>query len=99
MPVVDENNQVVGVANLEDLGYIAVKQKKKAFTEIIIHKPTLVTKDTSLEAIALQMMETQEDHVFVIDDKQRLIGVISGIDIVKKNLELTASKEQTAHAP
>lgn len=60
MPVVDENNQVVGVANLEDLGYIAVKQKKKAFPEIIIHKPTLVTKDTSLEAIALQMMETQE---------------------------------------
>ncbi len=98
MPVIDENNQVVGVVNLEDLGYIDVRQQEQFLPETIFHKPTLVAKDTSLECIALQMMDTQEDHVFVVDDEQQLIGVISGIDVVKKILELTASKGQTENS-
>jgi predicted transcriptional regulator len=96
MPVVDEASHVVGVVNLEDLGYIDVRQQEAMLPETIFHQPTLITADTSLEAVARQMMENSEDHVFVVDDHQKLSGVVSGIDVVKKILELTASKGQAS---
>jgi Mg/Co/Ni transporter MgtE len=37
------------------------------------------------------MMDTQQDHVFVVDATERLTGVVSGIDVVKKILELLAT--------
>ncbi len=37
------------------------------------------------------MMEKQEDHVFILDKDKKLAGVISGIDVVKKILELLCS--------
>jgi CBS domain-containing protein len=35
------------------------------------------------------MTEKGEDHVFVVDKVGKLIGVISGIDVVRKITELT----------
>jgi len=37
------------------------------------------------------MVETQEDHVFILDKNQCLLGVVSGIDVVKKVIELLSS--------
>ena len=53
-----------------------------------MHKPELIGGGTSLEQIAQLMMETQQDHVFVLDKEEKLIGVVSGIDVVKKIIEL-----------
>ena len=96
MPVIDEDSHVVGVVNLEDLGYIDVRQQEVMLPETIFHEPTLIKADTSLEVVAREMMEYQEDHVFVVDEQMKLSGVVSGIDVVKKILELTASKSQPA---
>jgi CIC family chloride channel protein len=98
MPVIDEANHVVGVVNLEDLGYIDIRQQEAMLPETIFHQPTLIKPDTSLETVARQMMDNQEDHVFVVDENQKLSGVVSGIDVVKKILELTASKSQPPKA-
>jgi CBS domain-containing protein len=56
-----------------------------------MHKPALISEETSLEHIAQFMMEKQHDHVFIIDKEKKLKGVISGIDVVKKILELLSS--------
>jgi len=37
------------------------------------------------------MMEKDEDHIFIVDKEEKLIGVVSGIDIVKKIIELLSS--------
>jgi len=37
------------------------------------------------------MIEKQQDHIFVVDKEEKLINVFSGIDIVKKIIELSAS--------
>jgi chloride channel protein, CIC family len=94
MPVIDEANKVVGVVNLEDLGYIDVSQHEAILPETIFHQPTLIKPDASLEAVAQLMMDNQEDHVFVVDEQRKLTGVVSGIDVVKKILELTSTKSQ-----
>ena len=91
LPVTSENEHVVGVINLEDLGYIDVTRKDMSLSETIMHKPTLINVDTSLEQVAQLMMNTQQDHVFVTDKDERLMGVVSGIDAVKKILELLSS--------
>jgi CBS domain-containing protein len=91
LPVVDHKTHVLGVVNLEDLGYIDIYHQEISLSESVMHKPALVDEKTSLEDIAQFMMESHNDHVFVIDKKQVLVGVISGIDVVKKILELISS--------
>jgi chloride channel protein, CIC family len=91
LPVIDENSRVAGVVNLEDLGYVDVRRQEIGLSETVMHKPKLIDAETSLEHIAQLMMETQQDHVFVINKEEKLIGVVSGIDVVKRILELSSS--------
>ncbi len=88
IPLVDDENHVIGVVNLENVGYIDVRRKDSYLSESVMHSPVLIKKNNTLEEIADLMMVTQEDHVFVIDEKEKIIGVISGIDVVKKIVEL-----------
>jgi len=91
LPVTDEQTHVIGVVTLEDLGYVDVHRKEMSLSETMMHKPTLIGSKTSLERVAEIMIENQQDHVFVTDANERLIGVISGIDVAKKILELLSS--------
>jgi CIC family chloride channel protein len=91
LPVVDDNDHVDGVVNLEDIGYVDVRRQEISLSETVMHKPALIDEDASLEQVAQFMMEKQEDHVFVLGKDGKIVGVISGIDVVKKILELMSS--------
>jgi len=91
LPVVDDKGHVDGVVNLEDIGYVDVRRQEISLSETVMHKPALLGEDASLEQVAQFMMEKQEDHVFILDKDRKLAGVISGIDVVKKILELLSS--------
>jgi CIC family chloride channel protein len=91
LPVVDDNGHVDGVVNLEDIGYVDVRRQEISLSETVMHKPALLGEDASLKQVAQFMMEKQEDHVFIFDKDKKLVGVISGIDVVKKILELLSS--------
>ena len=91
LPVIDDHNHVIGVVNLEDLGYIDVRRQNMTLSETVMHSPVFVNGEASLEKVAQTMMETQQDHIFVIDHEEQLIAVISGIDVVKKILELISA--------
>jgi CBS domain-containing protein len=91
LPVTSENAHVVGVVNLEDLGYVDVRRPGISLSETIMHKPMVIGLDATLEQVAQLMMETQQDHVFIVDKDEKLVGVISGIDVVKKILELLSA--------
>jgi CIC family chloride channel protein len=87
LPVVDDSNHVVGVVTLEDLGYIDIRRHSVSLSETIMHTPALISAQTSMTEIAQFMIENQQDHVFVTDESGALIGVISGIDMVKHIIE------------
>ena len=91
LPVTDELDHVIGVVNLEDLGYIDVRRQHVTLSETEMHRPTLIKIGTSLEKAAQLMMEIQVDHVFVVDEKEDLVGVVAAIDIVKRILELMST--------
>jgi len=91
LPLIDEKARVVGVVNLEDLAYVDIRRQEISLSETLMRKPKLIGGETSLEHIAQLMRETQQDHVFVLDNEEKLIGVVSTIDVVKKILELLSS--------
>jgi CIC family chloride channel protein len=91
LPVTDDRNHVVGVVNLEDIGYIDVRRHSMSLSETIMHNPTLISSKISMEQAAQCMIENQQDHIFVVDESGSLIGVISGIDVVKKIIEIISS--------
>jgi CIC family chloride channel protein len=91
LPVVDDNDHVEGVVNLEDIGYVDVRRQDISLSETVMHKPAVIGEEASLEQIAQFMIEKQEDHVFLLDEERKVAGVISGIDVVKKILELLSS--------
>lgn len=91
LPVVDDQKHVVGVVNLEDLGYIDIRRRSVSLSETIMHTPTLISGQTSMEQAGQFMIENEQDHIFVVDDEGVLIGVISGIDMVKKIIEILST--------
>jgi CIC family chloride channel protein len=85
LPVVDDQHHVVGVIYLEDLGYVDLRRQDMDLSEAALHSPTVIPEEKNIEQTAQLMMETQQDHIFVVDKEEKVVGVISGIDIVKKN--------------
>ncbi len=79
---------MVGVLNLEDIGYVNIYNREVSFSESIMHEPLIVNMFASLEEVTKLMIEKQQDHIFVVDLEERLVGIISGIDVVKKILDL-----------
>jgi CIC family chloride channel protein len=91
IPTVDDNGHVIGVVNLEDLGYVDLHRRGMCLSETVMHKPMLIQKAVTLEKIAQLMMEGQQDHIFIVDEHEKLVGVVSGIDVVKKIVEILSS--------
>jgi CIC family chloride channel protein len=88
LPVVDDHQRVVGAVTLEDLGNIGSRQMGEHLSERLMRKPLVITKDTNLAQIAEVMIKREEDHAFVVDENDRIIGVIAGIDVIRKIMEL-----------
>ena len=91
MPVTDKEGHVAGVVTLEDLGYVDESRQEIDIGETVMHKPTLMGENVTLRHVSQFMVDTQEDHVFIVDKNNQLIGVVSGIDVVKKVIELLSS--------
>jgi CIC family chloride channel protein len=88
LPIIDEVGHVVGVVNLEDLGYIDVRKRSMTLSETVTRCPVVIREDISLGDAAQLMMEKQQDHIYVVNSEGQLLGVISAIDIVKKIIEI-----------
>jgi CIC family chloride channel protein len=88
LPVVDDDKRVIGALTLEDLGNIGSRQMEESLSERLMRKPLVITGNTSLAQIAEMMIKREEDHAFVIDENDHIVGVVAGIDVVRKIMEL-----------
>jgi len=88
LPVVDDATHVIGVITLEDLGNVDVHRREISLSEVVMHNPAVIDENADLEYIAQFMMEKEQDHIFIVDKDGKLAGVISGIDVVKKIIDL-----------
>ena len=88
LPVVDDQQRVVGAVTLEDLGSLGSRQMEEHLSERLMRKPLVITRNTNLAQIAELMIKREEDHAFVVDENDRITGVIAGIDVARKIMEL-----------
>jgi len=91
LPVVDDNNVVVGIVTIIDVlkairkGSALNKLKAK---DIMTPSPSVVKKDASIYEIIDIMIEKEIIMVPVVDDNtNKIIGVVTRIDIITEKLK------------
>jgi len=84
LPVVEEDGVPIGYVNLEDITSAPRGLMKRPVTEVYLSVPVTVTPETPLSKVVNLVFEKEVDHVFVVDARGRLVGVIAEIDIARK---------------
>lgn len=85
LPVVDENNAVVGILTRRDL-QLAAQHFQDAPVEVseVMHSPVFsISPDTSLSAAAKQMVKHHIGSLPVMDENQRVIGMLTETDLFR----------------
>jgi CBS domain-containing protein len=80
VPVVDEQKRVVGIATEAD---VLAHPGAKTVEEIMTKRVISVKPDTPVEEIAKLLAKKKIKRVPVIDEKGKLVGIVSRADIVK----------------
>jgi CBS domain-containing protein len=92
VPVIDDNQKVIGVVTAIDILKAVREGKNLSNTtarEIMTQNPSVVKKDTSIEEIMDIMIEKEIVLVPVVeeeDDNGKLIGVVARLDILRQKL-------------
>lgn len=85
--IVSDNDQVLGIFSERDYARrVIVKgraSKETLIREIMTEHPISVTENDSIEDCMVKMTEKHIRHLPVIDDQNRLVGMISIGDVVK----------------
>ena len=89
VPVVDDNGAVIGIVTALDI-LRAIQGGKKLNTmlarDIMTPNPSVVKKDTSIEEIIRVLVEKEIVLVPVVEDNNKLIGVVARLDILREKL-------------
>lgn len=88
LPVVDPDDRLVGVTTLEHLLAVEEEEGMKRLNEIELEAPLTASPNDSVIEVAERMIEEGIDHVYIVNERGRLVGVITGVDIVRMFLKL-----------
>ena len=83
MPVVDNTGKLVGYVTLEELASVSKTALDRPLHTAGIHAPLAFKEDYPVKRIIEEMINREADHAFVVDDRDVLRGIISGIDLVR----------------
>lgn len=93
-PVITKSGQFIGTIQVEDVLAIPKERWKLPISQILIRNAVLALPNDNLQEIAERMIQENKDHVYVVSDfnSMKLIGVISGIDILRAFLKANISR-------
>jgi CIC family chloride channel protein len=83
MPVVDDEERVIGYAALENLAFLSKTMLDKPLSSVDLNPPVVFNMDTPILKIIEIMISKQEDHIFIVDGRGHLKGIISTIDMTR----------------
>jgi CBS domain-containing protein len=84
LPIVDSNRRPIGVVKLEELVSASKKSLKLPVLATYAEKPVTMSPSTPLKEIVSTMLKENADHVYVVDERGELIGVVAKIDVVRR---------------
>jgi CBS domain-containing protein len=89
LPVVDNNTKLIGIVTAVDI-FQAIRQGKDLDSlraiDIMTRNPVTVKQNTDINEVIDIILQTHIILVPVIDDKQKLIGLVGRPDLLKQNL-------------
>lgn len=91
LPIVDRNRRPIGVVRLEELVLASRKSLKLPLLTTYAEKPVTTSPTTPLKEVVETMLTRNADHIYVIDDKGELIGVIAKIDVARRLIHYYAT--------
>lgn len=92
IPVVDDDNKLVGIVTNRDLRF--QRDEKKLIDDVMTKDNLIVThQQTDLEAASQILLEHKIEKLPVVDDNNRLIGLITYKDITKAKDKPMACKD------
>ncbi|WP_143310437.1 CBS domain-containing protein [Chitinophaga vietnamensis] len=87
LTVVDENERFLGIFSERDYARRVILKgrasKETLISEIMTERPITVTEEDSIEDCMAKMTDKRIRHLPVVDEQDRLIGMISIGDVVK----------------
>jgi len=93
-PVVDGEGRLIGIVRIEDILALPVEKWSLLVSHIVMKTPLVTLETDDVYDLMEEMIQRDEDHAYVVSDKSsmKLIGVVSGIDIVRGFLKRAAAK-------
>jgi predicted transcriptional regulator len=85
VPVVDKDKKLVGVVTEKDLINIIFSGnvRNTKVGDIMSRNIIKFTPDTDIDKIALAISEKNVRRVIIVDDKDKVVGIVSRRDIIK----------------
>ena len=89
-PVVDSRGRLHGTITLEDILVGAEKNKMLTVGSLHLRRSVVVTPDTSLDELIPDLMESDFDNAWVVDDfdEMKLVSGVNETDVLKCLLSL-----------
>jgi predicted transcriptional regulator len=89
VPVVDKDKKLVGVVTEKDLINIIFSGNvtNTKVGDIMSRNIIKFTPDTDIDKIALAISEKNVRRVIIVDDKDKVVGIVSRRDIIKMLIE------------
>jgi CIC family chloride channel protein len=84
-PIVKEE-RLIGCINAEDLFGLPEEDRKNKVSRFK-REPHDVRADATLKDIADKMIDYETDHIFVVEEGRRLIGIIADVDVIQALLD------------
>jgi CBS domain-containing protein len=89
LPVIDDNTNAMGIITAVDI-FRAIRQGKNLHSlrviDIMTQNPLVVKYDTEVNQVIDIILQKDIMLVPVVDDENKLIGVVGRIDILRQNL-------------
>ena len=93
IPIVDEQGKLVGIVTNRDLRF--EKDMDRAITEVMTHKDIITTHEGTTLQDAEQILQANKiEKLPVVDEHNKLIGLITFRDITKLTQKPNANKDQ-----
>ena len=94
VPVVDKNDTLIGIITNRDMRFITDMASIKV-KEVMTHAPLVTAKEgITLEEAAKVLQEHKVEKLPIVDENQKLKGLITIKDILKKEQYPNANKDQ-----
>ncbi|MGZ4204519.1 MAG: chloride channel protein [Actinomycetota bacterium] len=98
-PLVDEENRCVGIVSRDDVIRVGAEPDDPVTSIASADVVTASPDDTLLDALNL-MLQEEVDHVPVVDDTERLLGICTRTDILRaRRMQLELEQRQPGWRP